>query len=384
MSEKVYARVLFDRRKELAKRGKGKVDIIITLSRKEIKYVTVTHCTALEWRDYKTSPELLMRVAMYNDIAKQMANLGEEMTKRNFEAHLDICDSKSEKKKKANALSSPTGFLDFMRECIKKEKNAPKTLSRKEQVLRYLEDFGRIKRFCDVHEYNLIKFNEWLDDGTREVQSIYNYHKVLKKYTRLAYERDYIPANPYKSHKCRFSQGKSKERQPLIEGELLRIRNLEDLMPYEEHARDIFVFCAYTGLAYVDSQNFDFETMTELIDGTYFIDGKRVKTGSTFFTPILPPAMEVLKKYEFKVPKMTNQKLNEWLKHIKRYAKINKPLTSHVGRHSFATLCLSYGIPLEGVSRMLGHSDIKTTRIYAKILQTTIAKHGSVLKGKIK
>ena len=77
MSEKVYARVLFDRRKELAKRGKGKVDIIITLSRKEIKYVTVTHCTALEWRDYKTSPELLMRVAMYNDIAKQMANLGE-------------------------------------------------------------------------------------------------------------------------------------------------------------------------------------------------------------------------------------------------------------------------------------------------------------------
>lgn len=72
------------------------------------------------------------------------------------------------------------------------------------------------------------------------------------------------------------------------------------------------------------------------------------------------------------------------MKHIKRYAKINKPLTSYVGRYSFATLCLSYGIPLEGVSRMLGHADIKITRIYAKILQTTIAKHGSVLKGKIK
>lgn len=128
MSEKVYARVLFDRRKELAKRGKGKVDIIITLSRKEIKYVTVTQCTALEWRDYRTSPELLMRVAMYNDIAKQMANLGEEMTKRNFEAHLDICDSKSEKMKKTNALSSPTGFLDFMRECIKEGEECSQNL----------------------------------------------------------------------------------------------------------------------------------------------------------------------------------------------------------------------------------------------------------------
>lgn len=384
MSEKNYAYAVFDRKKELAKRGIGKVEIRVILARNEQKCVTVAKCTALEWRDYKNSTELQMRLALYNDIANQMARLGEVMTLENFNAHLDVQDSRSEKKKRQDALSSPTGFLDFMRECIKKEKNAPKTLSRKEQVLRYLENFGRIKRFCDVHEYNLVKFNNWLDDGSRTTVAIYNYHKVLRKYTRLAYEQDFIPANPYKSPKCRFPQGKNKVRKPLLEDELLRIRNLDELMKYEEHARDLFIFLAYTGLSYADSQNFNFKTMTELVDDTYHIDGERVKTGSNFFTPILPPAMEVLEKYDYKVPKMSNQKLNEWLKHIKRYAKINKPLTSHVGRHSFATLCLSYDIPIEDVSRMLGHTKIETTRIYAKILQTTIAKHGNALSRMIK
>lgn len=384
MSGKVYARAVFDRKKEIAKKGLGKVEIRIVFSPSQQKCVTIAKCSALEWRAFKNSPELQMRVAMYNDIANQMAKHGEEMTLDNLNAHLEIQDTRTEKKKKKDALSSPTGFIDFMRDCIKKEKNAPATLSRKEQVIAYLEKFGRIKRFCDVHEYNLVRFNKWLDDGTRETVSIYNYHKVLRKYTRLAFEEDLISSNPYKSPKCRFPQGKNKVRKPLLEEELLRIRNLDGLMKYEEHARDLFIFLAYTGLSYADSQKFDFETMTELVDDTYHIDGTRVKTGSSFFTPILPPAMEVLEKYDYKVPKMTNQKLNEWLKHIKRYAKINKPLTSHVGRHSFATLCLSYDIPIEDVSRMLGHTKIETTRIYAKILQTTIAKHGNALSKKIK
>lgn len=384
MSEKNYAYAVFDRKKEIAKRGTGKVEIRITLSRYEMMCVTVTKCTALEWRDFQNSPELQMRVAIYNDIANQMAKLGEEMTIENLNAHLDVQTSRSDKKKKQDALSSPTGFLDFMRECIKKEKNAPKTLSRKEQVIAYLEKFGRIKRFCDVHEYNLVKFNEWLNDGTREVVSIYNYHKVLRKYTRLAYEQDFIPSNPYKSPKCKFSQGKSKVRRPLEEPELLRIRNLESLMNYEEHARDLFVFSAYTGLSYADAQNFEFETMTMKSGDLYYIDGERVKTRTNFFTPILPPAMEVLEKYDYKLPRMSNQKLNVYLKVIKSYAKINKPMTSHVARHSFATLCITYGMPIENVSRMLGHTKLETTRIYAKILNSTIEKQATALSSKIK
>ena len=124
--------------------------------------------------------------------------------------------------------------------------------------------------------------------------------------------------------------------------------------------------------------------MTEKINENYYIDGKRVKTGHTFFTPLLPPAMEVLKKYNYEVPKLSNQKANEYLYDIKNILKLNKPLTMHVARHSFATLLLANDVPMENVSRMLGHTNIKTTQIYAHILKSTIDRHTTALTAKIR
>ena len=147
----------------------------------------------------------------------------------------------------------------------------------------------------------------------------------------------------------------------------------------EARIRDLFIFAAYTGLAFCDTQDFDFRTMTEQIGDLYYIDGSRLKTGTNFFTPILPPAMEVLKKYNFKLPKISNQKANDILHMIEVRMGLNKPVTFHVARHSFATLSLSHDIPIEKVARMLGHKDIKTTQIYAKVLKSTIANHASDL-----
>lgn len=115
--------------------------------------------------------------------------------------------------------------------------------------------------------------------------------------------------------------------------------------------------------------------MTEKSGDLYYMDGSRMKTGSNFFTPILQPAMEVLKKYNFVLPKISNQKANDYLHLLESRANINKPLTFHVARHSFATLSLSHDVPIEKVARMLGHQDIKTTQIYAKILKSTIERH---------
>lgn len=384
MKKKNFAKVIFDRKKQIEKFGYGKVEILICLTREVKKYVTIRNCNLLEWENYKHSTELQLKLQMYNEVAREMVGCCEELTVENLNDRLGIESDSKFKKEHAALLASPTSFIDFMREHIKKEKNAPKTLSRKEQVIRTLETFGRIKRFSDVHVRNIVKFNNWLDDGTRMEQSIYNYHKVLKKYTRLAYKEDFIPSNPYKDDKCQFKRGKSKERNPLLEEELLRIRALEDLTNYECKARDIFVFQAYTGLCYADAQKFDFETMTILCDGTYFIDGSRLKTNSNFFTPILPPAIEVLKKYDYKVPKISNQKLNEYLHIIQRHAKIGKSMTSHVARHSFASLTLDYDVPVYNLSRFLGHKDIKTTMIYAHLHKKNVKRHGQTLNGEVK
>ena len=139
-----------------------------------------------------------------------------------------------------------------------------------------------------------------------------------------------------------------------------------------ERARDLFVFMAYTGLAYCDMALFNYKTMTEEHDDYTYIDGSRLKTGSNFFTPILPPAMDILKKYNYKLPVRSNQKINDYLHVIEADLHINKPVTCHIARHSFATLMLSYEIPIEKVKRMLGHRNITTTQIYAKILKRNV------------
>jgi site-specific recombinase XerD len=132
---------------------------------------------------------------------------------------------------------------------------------------------------------------------------------------------------------------------------------------------------AYTGLSYVDMCSFDFLTMTEKKGRLFYIDGARVKTGSKFFTPILPPAQAVLDKYNYQLPIITNQKLNDYLHVIQEKLDINKPITCHVARHSFATLLLTYDFPIDKVARALGHKDIKTTQVYAKILKKPMFQH---------
>ena len=94
--------------------------------------------------------------------------------------------------------------------------------------------------------------------------------------------------------------------------------------------------------------------------------------------------MEVLKKYNNKLPHISNQKANDYLHLIEVICEIHKPLTTHVARHSFATLALSYDIPIEDVARMMGHTNIKTTQIYAKILKSTIERHAGNLASLIK
>ena len=179
-----------------------------------------------------------------------------------------------------------------------------------------------------------------------------------------------------------FTRGKCKERQPLLESELQKMRKAE-LNTKLDRVRDLFIFSAYTGLAFCDTQAFDFEKMTVKEGDMTFIDGSRIKTDTKFFTPILFPAMEVLKKYDYQLPKITNQKANDYLHLIQNLLGIKKPLTFHVARHSFATLALAHDIPIENVARMLGHEDIRTTQIYAKVLRTTIERHASNLQSAI-
>ena len=385
---KNYVTVVFDRKKTAAKNGTGKIELQVRLTRTCRKYIVVDECSPIQWRTRRINKDVFEEQLRIEKIVESMECLGEPMTLENLNVHLGIenkpkpksSSSKQPKEKKAkNPLKE--SFLDFMRDEIVKERSKESTKKQKMVAYDALVRWGKIETFADLTPPKLKAWDEWLrEDGTRSDPAVYNYHKRLKPYVRSAYEKGIIEKDPYTM--CHFPRGRSKERRPLTETELKKIRDAE-LSDKEAKVRDLFIFAAYTGLAFCDVMQFNFKTMTEQSGDMYFIDGSRLKTGTSFFTPILPPAMEVLQRYDYKLPKITNQKANDYLHLIESRLGINKSITFHVARHSFATLSLSHDVPIEKVARMLGHTDIKTTQIYAKILKTTVEKHAFNLSNSI-
>ena len=300
-----------------------------------------------------------------------MELLGEPMTLDSLNSRLGIAVKKS-----YQSEYSDESFIAFMRDCIAKENIDHETKRQRLVSLRDVEAFGKLKTFADLTPSNIKDYDLYLRAKRKPngepfgSATIDNYHKRLHHYIMFAFQKEMISRDPYLSVKIK--RGKNKERKPLLEDELVVLRDAKITDKYLDRVRDLFIFAAYTGLAYIDVMSFDFETMTEQQDKMFFIDGKRTKTGSNFYTPILPPAMEVLKKYDFKLPMISNQKLNMYLHVLEKQLGIKKRISFHIARHTFATIALSYNVPIDKVARMLGHKNIKTTQIYAKILKNSV------------
>ena len=192
-----------------------------------------------------------------------------------------------------------------------------------------------------------------------------------------------------------FYKGKLQEVNVnfLTEEEIRTIKNKDFIGKGLNLVRDIFIFSCYTGLAYVDIFNLTNEQITIGIDGNLWIITNRQKTGTNSNIPLLPIAEEIIKKYENHplvsnsgklLPVYSNQKINEYLKTIADNCNINKKLTFHCARHTFATtITLSNNVPIESVSKMLGHKSIKTTQHYAKILDSKVSNDMNALKEKL-
>ena len=166
--------------------------------------------------------------------------------------------------------------------------------------------------------------------------------------------------------------------------ELTRIEQKPIAIERLDNVRDVFVFCCYTGLSYVDVEKLTKHQIVKGLDGADWINVDRTKTGSPSNVPILPKARRLLLKYKDHseclntgrlLPVISNQKMNAYLKELATLCSIEKKLTFHAARHTFATtVTLSNGIPLETVSAMLGHKNFRTTQIYAKVVQEKISK----------
>lgn len=209
------------------------------------------------------------------------------------------------------------------------------------------------------------------------VKYIVNFKKII----RIAYANQWIDRDPFFHWKGTW---KSTEREYLSEFELQTLAEKKFNIPRLELVRDIFLFCCYTGLAFVDVKKLCENDIVLGINGKKWIKTKRQKTNSLSSIPLLDIPASILEKYKNHprvkgignlLPVLTNQKSNSYLKEIADVCKIKKTLTTHLARHTFATtVTLSKGVPIESVGKMLGHKSLKTTQIYAKVLDEKLSR----------
>ena len=213
--------------------------------------------------------------------------------------------------------------------------------------------------------------------------------KVLqrfKKITTLSKRKGLIDHDPFEGYRFIF---KRKEIEFLTSDEIDRFADLDLKIPSEIETQELFVFALYTGLAYSDIISLRWHQIHSDEKGSQFILNKRKKTGETFIVPLLKPALEILdskteKEDGLVFDSITNACVNRKLKILAQKAKIFKNLTFHIARHSFATtITLNNDVPLVTVSKMLGHSNVKTTQIYAKVLQRKVSSDMEILNKKL-
>ena len=216
------------------------------------------------------------------------------------------------------------------------------------------------------------------------------YISDLGKIMRICLSNGWITVDPFANYKRKI---KTVNRVYLTEEEVQRIADKCFDIDRLSQVRDVFLFCCFTGLAYVDIKKLKLSEISKGVDGGLWIFTNRQKTDSRSAIPLLPSAIQLLEKYskhplcinkDMPLPVPSNQKMNGYLKEIASMCGIDKILTSHIARHTFATtITLSNGVPIETVSKMLGHSSIKQTQHYAKILDLKVSADMILLKQKL-
>ncbi len=220
--------------------------------------------------------------------------------------------------------------------------------------------------------------------------TVMRYIKQLKKVIHQAMAYGYIDRDPFTEFKTTYQDP---NRACLTQQEIDAIEAKDIKIERLRVVRDTFLFMCYTGLSYADLMKLTPEDVSTGIDGGKWIISERNKTGIRFSIPLLPKALKILEKYadhpecsvkNTLLPMRSNQKLNSYLTEIADICEIKKNLTCHIARHTFATtITLTNGVPIETVSKMLGHKNLQTTQIYSKVIDKKISEDMAVLKEKL-
>jgi site-specific recombinase XerD len=271
---------------------------------------------------------------------------------------------------------------------------APGTYERYKTSLEHTQRFLKFKYAVDdilLSDLNLAFVSDYEFYLKIERSCAHNttlkYIRNLQAVVNYATKQGWLNGSPLNSYKAKLEKV---DKEFLTEAELNTIEEKKFASERINEVRDIFVFCCYTGLAYSDVAKLTGDDISIGISGAKQISIKRTKTNVIARIPLLDRALEILDNYKDHpvciydnrlLPVRSNQKQNEYLKEIAELCNINKKLTTHAARHTFATLMITKGVTMESVSSMLGHTNLKTTQIYGKIVAEKVTNEMDVING---
>jgi site-specific recombinase XerD len=261
------------------------------------------------------------------------------------------------------------------------------TVERHDTSLRHIIQFLQMKynkadvSFGEINQKFISDYEVFLKTERRCAHNTtVKYIKNLGKIIRIALNNDWMKKDPFANVSLKLQEV---ETDFLEKDELENLINTNFQIKRIERIKDVFVFCCFTGLAFIDANTLKQEHIVNGINGKKWIKKRRQKTKNMCNIPLLPIAEQILKKYEDDpvcqkkeklLPIASNQKMNAYLKEIAALCNINKELTTHVARHTFATtVTLTNKVSMEAVSKMLGHSSLKMTRKYARIVDQLVS-----------
>lgn len=272
-------------------------------------------------------------------------------------------------------------FIDYCEKRLNERNVQEHTKERYRVFVRFLKEWKKVITFADCNVANVRALDEYLHSQGKEQSTIYDYHKFFKLFLNDAVVDGLIEENPYKRLPFKIGRGTKQYVDCITEEQFNAIKELQFVTPHLQQARDLFLFQCYTGLAYSDLMSFDYSNCEE-ISGKWFYHAKRTKTDTDFVFQLLTPAVNLLKTYKFRLPHLTNQKYNDYLKVIGQMIGVPK-LHTHMGRATAATLFLSKGMPINIVAKVLGHTTLRQTTRYARTLNKDVRSAFDDLEGKL-
>lgn len=373
---------IFDRRKKSSKTKPGSVDMRITYGSTQVFISTGITVLPHQWHE-STQRVVASSTAMeHNELLAQMERkalkIASEMLENN---RVDIHAIPSLLRSQTASMT----FLEYVARRIKQKKVTEHTHRSYITMANKLEEFGKIKYFYDITPGKIRAFSEWLhkyervekDATGRTVRKMYSQATIYKITSNLslfisdAVVDGFLPDNPYVTKRMNESKGGTRIDQYLLPDEVEKIEQAAMPTAAVARSRDLFLLQCYTGMAYIDLMTYDWAKTRKAELG--LCRGTRHKTGTEFAFVLTDKAHAILERMDYKIDQLSNQKYNAHLKIMADAAGIEKKITTHVGRRTAGSIWLNSGIPIDVVSKCLGHQSIQVTqRAYAKILDTTI------------